>query len=110
MSIRKIFKGCEPIDRPTHRTINEILEILELFCEWRVETKNEKNNFLPWQTFGDLYHLVMGIVGVSTTFLKENGSNFLVKRRSGSVDVENKIAGVREKYKANSIGCLSKYC
>ena len=73
------------------------MEILELFCEWRLETKHDKNNFLPWQTFDDLYHLVMGIVGVSITYLKENGSNVLVQRRSGSDDVENEIAGVRER-------------
>ena len=39
----------------------------------------------------------MGVVDISITYLKEDGSNILVQRRSRSYDVENEIAGIRER-------------
>ena len=97
MSNRGVYEGCEAINSPLHKHIKELLDILELFCEWRNESKDDKSIFLPWHTFDDLYYLVMGIVGISITYLKEDELNIFVQRRSGSDDVENEIAGIRER-------------
>ena len=38
MSSNGVWKGCEPINSPDHRHIGELLDILDIFCEWRNES------------------------------------------------------------------------
>ena len=94
MSSNGVWKGCEPINSPDHRHIGELLDILDIFCEWRNESP-EKIHFIPWQSFEDLVYLIIGIIGVSKLYLKKDKSRILVQRRSGSDDVEHEFAGIR---------------
>ena len=91
MSSNGVWKGCEPINSPDHRHIGELLDILDIFCEWRNESP-EKIHFIPWQSFEDLVYLIIGIIGVSKLYLKKDKSRILVQRRSGSDDVEHEFA------------------
>ena len=48
MSNRKEFKGCEMIDSPNHFHLEELFEILDLFCEWKIEAGDNNKQYIPW--------------------------------------------------------------
>ena len=93
---RGVVKGCEAIDRPNHFHLKQLLEILELFSEWKAESKT-KANFIPYQSYEDLIHLCTTMIGISTTYLKEDKSRVMVQRPGGSDDCEHEFGGIREK-------------
>ena len=53
----------------------------------------EKN--IPWQSYEDLMWLVLGIVGISITHLKENDSRTMIQRNGGTDNCENEFAGTK---------------
>ena len=44
---RSVVKGCEEIDSPHHFHLQELINILEVFAEWKADAKS-KTNFIPW--------------------------------------------------------------
>ena len=84
MGSRKVWKGCEMINSPTHFHIEELFEILDVFCEWKEEANNNTKELIPWQSFEDIVWLVSGIVGISKTYLKEDGTRIMVQRNGGT--------------------------
>ena len=96
MNSRGLVKGCEEIDSPTHFHIQELINILEIFAEWKSDSQT-KANFIPWQSYEDLILLVTTIVGLATVYLKEDKSRVMVQRRGGSDDCEHEFGGIRER-------------
>ena len=93
---RGIVKGCEEIDSPNHFHLKELLEILELFAEWKTESKT-KVNFIPYQLYEDLILLCTTMIGIASTYLKVDKTRIMVQRRGGSDDCEHEFGGIREK-------------
>ena len=97
MSSKGVWKGCECIDLPDHEHISELLGILETFVVWKKESGENKSHFITKESYEDLIYLVIGIVGISSTYLKANRSKTMVQSRSGSDVVEHEFAGIRQR-------------
>jgi hypothetical protein len=72
-------KGCENLNSPSHALLQEVVDILSLFTEWKAEAESNKKgkgggNFIPWQLYEDLYFMIFGMVGVAQRYLKEDES------------------------------------
>ena len=65
---------------------------------------NEKSHFIPWQSYEDLVYLVVGIVVLAATHLKEDKDRTMVQRRSGSDDVEYEFSGICQRDSAPNTG------
>ena len=74
MSNRGVFKGCECINSPTHPHLYELLEILELFYEWKKEAGEDKKKYITWQSSEDISWLIFGIVGIAHIYLCKDKS------------------------------------
>ena len=66
-------KTVEYINRPRHRHVMEMFDVLRLFEEWRSEVGGFNEKFITKQTWEDLVWMVFGLAGVAC-FLKEDGS------------------------------------
>ena len=93
---RGVVKGCEQINSPHHFHLQELINILEVFAEWKAGAKT-KSNFIPYQSYEDLIQLVTTLIGISTVYLKEDKSRTMVQRRGGSDDCEHEFGGIRER-------------
>jgi hypothetical protein len=71
MSSKGVWKGCECIYLPDHEHISELLGILETFVVWKKESGENKSHFITKEFYKDLLYLVIGIVGISSTYLKQ---------------------------------------
>ena len=78
MSNRKKLKGCEMINSPNNFHLEELFEVLDLFCEWKIEAEDNTKQYIPWQSHEDLVLLVTSIVGIAKTYLKEDKSRTMV--------------------------------
>ena len=96
MNSRGVYKGCKELNSPQHKHLTELLDILEVFAEWKAEAK-AKANFIPLQSYEDLIHLVTTNVGIATVYLREDKSRVMVQRRGGSDDCEHEFGGIRER-------------
>ena len=76
--------------------MQEFINILEVFAEWKANAK-PKPNFIPYQSYEDLIQLVTTIIGVATVYLKVDKSRTMVQRRGGSDDCEHEFGGIRER-------------
>ena len=94
MSSKGIYKGCECINTPDHPHIGELLDIMETFVTWKLESGEEKRHFITEQSYEDLIYLVVGIVGLASTYLKADRSRIMVQSRSSSNVVEHEFAGI----------------
>jgi hypothetical protein len=88
-------KYCENIDRPSHPLLQELLEHLALFAEWKKEAGKNTNSFLPQSTYEDLCWMIFGLVGLSQNYLKADKSRVLVQRRLSTDNVEHTFGHVR---------------
>ena len=95
MSNRGENKGCEILNSPSHFHLQELLNILITFTEWKNEAGVNVKEFVPWQTYVDLCYLIFGLVGLSRCYLQEDKGRTLVQRKNGSDDVEHEFAGIR---------------
>ena len=76
--------------------MKELIEILELFSEWRAASK-AKANFIPYQSYEDLLLLVTTLIGIASVYLKADKSRTMVQRRGGSDNCEREFGGIRER-------------
>ena len=90
-------KKCGMIDCPNHSHITELREILDIFEEWRNESKENGGvySFIPNESWEDLCWLVYGIEGVATTYLKDNKSLVMHQKNGGSDVCEHNFADTR---------------
>jgi hypothetical protein len=89
------FKGCEPIDAPSHPHVLELLNIAAYLEDWRKECGGFTNEFITRETFEDLCWTIFGIVGVALFYLKEDKSRVMYQRRSGSDICEHHFSLIR---------------
>ena len=68
------------INNPNYYHLTELLNILETFETRKEETANEKNFFIPWQSYEDLIWLVIGIVCILKRYLKEDNSRTMIQK------------------------------
>ena len=66
------------------------------YSEWKAESKT-KANFIRYQSYEDLILLCTTMIGIATTYLKEDKSRVMVQRRGGSGGCEHEFGGIREK-------------
>ena len=100
------FLDVELIDQPTHRHTEELLKILKLFTEWKVECKKYPKKFITRESYEDLCWMVFGVVGIACTYLKEDGSCKMHQGRSGTDPLEHLFCKLRSK---NSNGTQLDY-
>ena len=93
MNNRGVVKGCEIIDSPNHFHIKELIPVLEIFADWKLEAKT-KANFIPYQSYEDLIQLISTNVGIPTIYLKEDKIIAMVQRHGGSDDAEHEFGGI----------------
>ena len=74
------------IDKPRHRHVAELFDILRVFAEWRGQCKGKGNSskFITYQTFDDLRYMVFGIAAHASLFLKDDKSNVMRQERHGT--------------------------
>ena len=65
-----MVKKCEPIKSPNHRHIDELEEILKIFCEWKSKAVNNNENFLPLTTFEDIIWLCVRMIALCRSYSK----------------------------------------
>ena len=94
MSSKGVYKGCECINTPHHPHIGDLLNIMETFDMWELESGEDKRHFITKKSYEDLIYLVVGIVGLASTYLKPGGSRTIVQSCSGSNVVEHEFAGI----------------
>ena len=96
VSNRGVSKGCEEIDSSHHFHLQDLINILDIFAEWKLEAK-KKANFIPYQSYEDLIHLITTNIDVANIYLKENKSRTIVQRRGGSGNCEHEFEVIRER-------------
>ena len=96
VSNRGVVKGCEEIDSPHHFHLQDLINILDIFAEWRSEAK-PKANFIPYQSYEDLIYLITINIGIATIYLKEDKSRTMVQRHGDSDNCEHEFGGIRER-------------
>lgn len=89
------YKGCEPIDAPSHNHVKELLDTSAYLESWRAECGGFTDEFITKETFEDLCWTVFGIVGVALTYLKEDKSRVMYQQRSGSDVCEHHFSMIR---------------
>jgi hypothetical protein len=96
---KNVPKGCENVNSPSHRHIEEVLDILALFNEWHLEAKAKKdsNLFIPYTSFDDLCSMVFGLVGIAQTYLRADGSLTMVQRQGNTDVLEHAFAHIRQR-------------
>jgi hypothetical protein len=96
---KNVPKGCENVNSPSHRHIEEVLDILALFNEWRLEAKAKKdsNLFIPYTSFDNLCSMVFGLVGIAQTYLRADGSLTMVQHRGNTDVLEHAFAHIRQR-------------
>ena len=97
MSNRGEFKGCEIINSPKHKHLQELINILLIFCEWKHEAGTDEKKDISWQSHEDLCWLVFGIVGKAVTYLKEDKSRTMNQHADGTDDCEHEFAHMKGK-------------
>ena len=95
MSSKNEYKGCEMLNSPTHKHLDELVDIFSVFAEWKEESGNNKEAFIPWQSYQDLAWLIFGMIGKAQMYLKEDKSRTMVQRREGTDDCEHEFAGIK---------------
>jgi hypothetical protein len=63
------MKGCEPINAPDHRHINELLGIASVLYLWEQEPRENDKQFIPATTYEDLLVCCLGTVGCVWTYV-----------------------------------------
>ena len=94
MSPRGEWKGCEMIDTPTHRHLDELLEIFIFFAKWKKESGKNKINFISWQPYQDMAWLVFSLIGKVKTYLKEDKSSTMGQQRECTDNFKYEFAGI----------------
>ena len=96
---QKVPKGCENVNSPSHDHLGEVLDILALFNEWRLEAKakNNANLFIPYTSFDDLCSMIFGLVGVAQMYLKNDCSHTMVQRHGNTDVLEHCFAHIRQR-------------
>ena len=61
---------------------------------WKLESGDDTRHFITKESNKDLIYLVIGIVGLESTYLKPGGSQTIVQSCSGSNVIENKFSGI----------------
>lgn len=91
-------KGCENISSATHRHLEELLNVVRLFTEWKNEAGKNKQHFIPVSTYEDLCWVCFSIIGIAKTHLPVGRA--MVHKRLGS-DVCEKTFGKSRGKNAN---------
>jgi hypothetical protein len=63
-------KNCHDINSPPRPHLIELLNILAVFYDWRLETGDDKDSFVPLTTYEDLCWIIFAVVGVGKTSSK----------------------------------------
>ena len=89
-------RNVELINKPKHRHITELFDVLRLFEEWKKEGKGKfTKNFITKQTYEDLVWMVFGIAAVACLNLDEDGSKTMHQGRGGTDVNENFFSRMR---------------
>ena len=96
MSNRGVFEGCKCINSPTHPHLYELLDILQVFIEWKKEAGKDNKKYITWQSSEDISWLVFGIVGIAHTYLREDKSCTTKQRSAGTDDCEHEFAHIKK--------------
>ena len=99
---RGLVKWCEEIDSPHYFHLQDLINILNIFAEWKSEAKT-KANFIPYQFYEDLVHLITANIVIATIYLKEDKSRTIVQRRDDIDNYEHEFGGIRERNTMSSV-------
>ena len=98
-------KDCHNINCPNHRHLDNLLEILEYFAAWKVDTRYDTLEFIASQ---DLTGCILGLVGICKQYLNSNTRDRVLDQcRHGSYVVEHHFGNCNH-YNPN--GRLSDFC
>jgi hypothetical protein len=64
-------QNCHDINSLSHPHSNELLNILAVFYDWRLEAGDDTDSFVPLTTYEDLCWIIFAVVGVGNTHLKQ---------------------------------------
>lgn len=96
LATRDIYK--RQIDHiTTHHHVKELLNILKLIEEWRLECGRLTMRILTWLTYKDMKWLVLGVAGMAAMYLKEDETIVMDIGRSGSDAMEHFSGATRGK-------------
>ena len=87
-------RNVELINKPKHRHVLELFDILRLFEEWKTECGGYTDKFITQYTYEDLVWMVFGVAGVAI-YLKEDGSIAMHQGRHGSDVLEHLFSQIR---------------
>ncbi|EJK64027.1 hypothetical protein THAOC_15281 [Thalassiosira oceanica] len=89
-------RDVELINKPKHRHIQELFDVLRVFEEWKEEGGGKfTKNFITKQTYEDLVWMVFGVAAVASLYLKDDGSLVMHQGRGGSDVCEHFFAKLR---------------
>eukprot|EP00985_Skeletonema_marinoi_P002567 scaffold1057_cov203-Skeletonema_marinoi.AAC.15 len=81
-------KQVELINKPQHRHVEELFDILKLFEDWKADTEKYGKKFtyeyITRYTYEDLVWMVFGVAAVAVLYLNSDGSIVMHQGRSGS--------------------------
>ena len=93
------FKGkvrnVELIDKPAHKHVHELFDILRVFEEWKAECGGFTEAFVTQYTYEDLVWMVFGVAAHASLYLKEDGSHKMHQGRSGTDVCEHFFSMIR---------------
>ncbi|KAL7455841.1 hypothetical protein ACHAWC_008195 [Mediolabrus comicus] len=88
-------KKVELMDKPNHRHIKELFDILRVFEDWKKDTKGFTYEYITRYTYEDLVWMIFGVAAIPVLYLKQDGSVKMHQGRSGSDVCEHFFAMIR---------------
>jgi hypothetical protein len=112
-------KGIEFVDGPKHAHLDELMETLAWFSDWKTKlaasdlsAQEKKASFLPGECWADLQSLVLGFVCACKFYLRKYGKDgaIMIARRCSQDIVEHHFSHVRASRKSgpamDSVGAM----
>jgi hypothetical protein len=89
---------CHYINLPSHPHLNELLNILAVFYDWRLEAGDDKDSFVPLTTYEDLCWIIFAVVGVGKTHLLDDKTRIMLKNISGTDICDKHFCNIRNQF------------
>ena len=65
------FVDCEKVNKPTHKPLSKLCEILYIFIEQKVDAETFKKSVIPRESYEGTTWIITSAVGLAWTYLDE---------------------------------------
>ena len=97
------FVNCPRINSPDHSLLTELLDILSLYTEWKMDSGPYKERFITRESYEDLSWIIMSTLGVAVENLETDKSKILAQDKNTSDPCEFHFGNTRMRHGSASV-------